>query len=264
MWRKGILVGLGIALSLLPFVVGHHDEAAGVGSPIMFLKITLGIVVFIALFVFWKRDRLSEINKQLFFWILLISVLASTLYLVGNTIYENRMSETEGPVHWHADYQVWYCGARLDLVDPRFPSNKIGSPLFHEHNDDRMHIEGTVQHLEDIDLGSYFEVIGGKLGNGEFRFPSVDGEYYVRNGDYCADDTIGRLKVYVNGQQIEDFEHYLIYPDSYVPPGDCLMIVFDADNSTTTSKLCESWQVRGWDYANFKRRSISVGGHRWQ
>ena len=89
------------------------------------------------------------------------------------------------------------------MINSKFPKNKIGSALFHEHNDDRIHIEGSVKLLKDFDLSSYFEVVGGKLENGHLVYPSVNGEIEKRNGDLCIGES--RLKVYVNGKKIENY-----------------------------------------------------------
>ena len=148
-----------------------------VGDPVFHIKITIIIVVLTTLVALTFGKKYAEKNKRTFFVIMVAPVLLSSLYLGGHTVYKNFTSETKGPVHWHADYQVWVCGERIDLVDPKFPSNKIGSPLFHEHNDDRIHVEGTVMDIQSIDLASYFRVIGGELEAGHLRYPGKDKEY---------------------------------------------------------------------------------------
>ena len=165
-------------------------------------------------------------------------------------------------MHWHADYQVWVCGERLNLIDPKFPSNKIGTNLLHEHDDQRVHIEGTLHKVSDVSLHNYFEVIGGKLTSDMLAYQTNEQLYEYKNGDLC-DSQPAMLKVYVNGQRVEDYENYIFYPDSYVPPGDCILVVFDNSTDSTTDRLCESWEVNGWNYENFKRPEVTIGDRSW-
>mgnify|MGYP001567245708 FL=1 len=67
----------------------------------------------------------------------------------------------------------------------------------------------------------------------------------------------------MNGQRVEDYENYIFYPDSYVPPGDCILVVFDNSTDSTTDRLCESWEVNGWNYENFKRPEVTIGDRSW-
>lgn len=222
-------------------------------EPIIVLYVVIGILAVMTVLSLLHKKKFTEAEKKLFFGLIAIPVLVVTLYMAGHTIYTDVNSVTGGPVHWHADYQVWVCGERLDLMDPTFPSNKIGSPLFHEHNDDRIHVEGTVDQLENIDLGSYFQVIGGQLTQTALTYPTEDrGIIDVANGDLC-DGVPSELKVYANGQLLESWSDYLYAPHAYVPPGDCLIIEFSPDRAATTPRLCESWEAKQWDYNNFEQ-----------
>ncbi len=197
---------------------------------------------------------------------LILVTSLSSLYFAGAIIHENIVSETKGPVHWHADYQIWACGERIDLKNPQGLSNKIGTPLFHEHDDDRIHVEGTVMEVKDVELGDYFEVIGGKLEKGHLIYPGQNQTYNYQNGDTCPNGQTGQLKVYVNGERIQNYTHYLPYPDPYVPPGDCIIVEFGPNNSQTTNKLCSSWETQDWNYNNWeeKREDTSEAGREWQ
>ena len=254
-----------LSVIALPLVFAHHAEAPVLGiSPLFFIQVASFVVGVVALFVFFDKKKKMMEHKQFFFLFIAVPVVLSTLYLAGFTLYENAVSETKGPVHWHADYQVWVCGERINLVDPTFPSNKIGTPLFHEHDDDRIHIEGTVKHLTDVSLGNYFSVVGGVLEEGHLRYPGYDAMYEVYDGETCKDGSVGTLKVYVNGKAIPYFSDYVIYPSSHVPPGDCIIVAFDDSESRWTNRLCESWKVQGWDYETFRRRSVTIGEYAWQ
>jgi len=265
--RAGLILFILLMSSVLVFAhdtEGTESEPSLWTDPVLYIKIAAGFLVFLTVVLVVAKSPKEEIKKPLFI-LLIVVVLLPTLYLAGHTVYENLQSESKGPIHWHADYEVLACGERLDLVNPKFPSNKIGSALFHEHNDDRIHIEGTVMHLHDIDFGSYFKVIGGNISATGFSYP-VEGKGLVsyENGKQCPDGSTGTLKVYVNGKRIENPAEYLIYPHALVPPGDCIIVLFDASNSETTDVTCESWTARDWSYGTYHRNPVEVGEYSWQ
>ena len=270
--KKYILILSIIAFScfLLSTIISAHTEENNKQAisyskwinPIIYIEIT-GLIIIITTALMLISNTLKEKHKKLLFLVIAIPSILSTIYLSGFTIYETFTSETRGPVHWHADYQVIACSEQLDLIDPKFPSNKIGSPLFHEHNDDRIHIEGTVKNLEEITLNRYFEIISGELENNHLVYQTENNIINYENGDTCPDGTKGALKVYINGKKEENYEDYVIYPDSRVPSGDCIIILFDNSDSETTNILCDSWKVNDWNYDNFKRRKITMGDKTW-
>ena len=88
-------------------------------------------------------DR-SELFKKIIFTLMVIVVVGPTAYFIVTTISINLTSETGGPVHWHADFKIFACGEELSSPAPVGLSNKIGTPLFHEHGDRRIHVEGVV------------------------------------------------------------------------------------------------------------------------
>ena len=98
----------------------------------------------------WKN------HKQLLFLGIMIPTIIATLVLVGSTLYVNVISETKGPVHWHADFEIWVCGEKVDILDPKGLSNRIGTSVFHEHNDNRVHVEGVVVDKKDVSLDEFF------------------------------------------------------------------------------------------------------------
>ena len=234
-----------------------------ISDPIFYIVISFILIILVIGICLIKGNKISEKGKKILFIILSVSVLLSTFYLTGSTVYENIKSETGGPVHWHADYKVIVCQERLDLINSKFPRNKVGTPLFHEHNDDRIHIEGSVHQLGDVDLGSYFDVIGGKLENGYLIYSSVNGVIEKRDGDLCNEES-SSLKVYVNGKKIDNYMEYVIYPDNLVPPGDCIVFLFDETDDDKTNIICESWEVNSWNYGSYERNKIKIGEMLWQ
>jgi len=255
----------------LPTVAAHEEgviqptqDTSNLSNPINYIKITAVFLFIIITFILTFGKEIVSKNKKLFFWLIVIPIILSSLYLASFTIYENISSESKGPIHWHADYQVIVCGEKIDLINPKFPSNKIGSPTLHEHNDQRIHIEGSVKKFSNVNLGNYFKVIDGELEQNHLIYPTDTKNYNFKNGDSCPDGKSGTLKVYVNGGKIEDFDNYIIYPNSKIPPGDCIIVLFDDSSSITTNILCDSWAVQGWNYKNLQRRTITIGGKTWQ
>lgn len=251
--KKGGLLVLSLLVIPLAFAAetGMYDSINWT-SPVTYLQLTTFWIILLTIILVAGKSHVMN-HKKFFFFITIIPVILVTVYLAGHTVHHNITSATGGPVHWHADYQIFVCGERLDLIDPKFPSNKIGSPLFHEHNDDRIHVEGAVMHLEDVDVGSYFEVIGGELTATSLKYTTNDGEVSVQNGDLC-NGVPSELAVYVNGNREADPANYLYYPDPLVPPGDCIIVEFGPNPGSTTSKICESWEAQGWTYDNYEQK----------
>lgn len=215
------------------------------------LKFSLAALVIILLLslaaLIIKKPQ--EKIKYLLFGLIVVAVLANTIYLVGSTIYLNQVSATKGPVHWHADYEVWRCGQELELEDPKGLSNKVGSETVHEHNDKRMHFEGVMEDLRHASLGHFFKEVGGSLDSEHFTFASHKGIMTLESGQKCNGE-LAKLQVFVyktegktfSQQKLEDPADYIISPESQVPPGDCVIIELDSEKNKT-DKMCNFYQV---------------------
>lgn len=187
--------------------------------------------------------------KTVLFICMVLVILANSAYLVGSTLYINAKSVTGGPVHWHADFEVWYCGEEIELVDPIPPSNRVGSPLLHEHNDKEIHVEEAVFDKDDVTLGAFFKVVGGDLHESEnLKFPTNSGVVETNSGDICPDGTPAQLQVFLykagsfKQQILENAEDYLMTPEQKVPPGDCIIFEFGPQKNQT-EHLCQSYEV---------------------
>lgn len=186
--------------------------------------------------------------KTVLFITMVLVILANSAYLVGSTLYVNAKSVTGGPVHWHADFEVWDCGREIELIDPTPPSNKVGSPLLHEHNDKEIHVEEAVFDWEDISLGAFFRVVGGELHSDYLKMPTNEGMVERRNNEACPDGFSGMLQIFLykagsfEQQILADPENYLMTPEQKVPPGDCLIIEFGPPKEKT-EHLCQSYQI---------------------
>lgn len=225
------------------------------GNSLKFSLIALVAILLISLVALIIKKPQEKISgaflriKYLFFGLIVIIVLANTFYLVGSTIYLNQVSATKGPVHWHADYEVWQCGEELELEDPKGLSNKVGSETVHEHNDKRMHFEGVMEDLRHASLGHFFKEVGGSLDKEHFTFSTHDGLTTMEKGQKCGSES-AELQVFIystddktfSQQKLEDPADYIISPESQVPPGDCIIIELDAEKQKT-NKMCNFYKV---------------------
>ncbi|MBI3103976.1 hypothetical protein HYZ05_03470 [Candidatus Daviesbacteria bacterium] len=191
----------------------------------------------------------SEFFKYLLFGGFVLISLLTTLYLGGSTIYLNQKSVTGGPVHYHADFEIYNCGEKVELKDPQGLSNKIGSEVVHEHNDDRIHIEGVILDEHDASIGHFIKQIGGELRRDHLIIPAEDGLLELENGQRC-DGQVGSVQVFVyqtedqyfTRQKLTDPEDYIISSYGQVPPGDCIIIEFGPQKEKT-DKLCNFYKI---------------------
>lgn len=209
--------------------------------------ISLAVLATIAL----KAKKLSEEGKKLVFLAIVLVTLLPTLIMAGSTVYVNTISSSGGPVHWHADIDIFTCGKEVNLKDPKGLSNKIGTATLHEHNDKRIHLEGVVLTPPDASLGNFFHVIGGSLSQDTLSVPSNEGLLTVKNGDICEGRGTGEVQVFVyradkdnyySQEKVANPQAYIMSPYSSVPAGDCVVVEFDTPKDRT-DRMCRSYQV---------------------
>ena len=258
-----------VLLFLLPALVlanGEDDHTVEVGQTIeeeikgtsitliFWGSLLLGLLILIALLHKNKGER----EKKLLFGLIVVSVVVVTAYVMGSTIYLNTISVTGGPVHWHADFEVWNCGERLDLTDPTGFENRVGSSMFHEHGDDRIHVEGVVVDYDDVTLHRFFELAGGDLTNERLVYPTTTGVVDVSNGDLCNGQP-GTLQAFLyrltnpdptkrSGfvavqEKLDDIAGYVPAPYSNIPPGDCIIIEFTEEDKPSTENICTTYRI---------------------
>ncbi len=252
---RGVFLLFG--LFLVPFVFSYsnlrsEDYLYGDLLPlVLFSSVLIMLLVFFCLFYEKKIQRF----KKFFFSSLLIIIVFTTVYLVGLTIYLNSLSSSKGPVHWHADFEIYACGERFDLRDPTGFSNRIGTPVFHEHNDQRIHVEGVILDELHVSLSSFFEVIGGTLRSSSFSVPTHESMKTYYNGELCHGIPSelqvflyrvvnpGQMNNFIYEQQkLDHFEDYVLSPHSLVPPGDCFIIEFGPSREQT-DRVCETYRL---------------------
>lgn len=212
-----------------------------IASALLFLLTVISLVI--------KKPK-NWLKTTLFVCVIVVT-LATTFFLSGATIYLNMISVSKGPVHWHADFEIWTCGQEVDLKNPKGLSNKIGTASLHEHNDKRIHLEGVQVEHSDASLGKFFDVIGGHISRDSIAFPTDDGIKEFGPGTGCSSDPDAKLQVFVYkvfGKKVVqeklgvDPSTYIITGEGQVPNGDCIIIEYDREKDKT-ERLCRSYTV---------------------
>lgn len=181
--------------------------------------VTVAIISLIVLTIIAANTKQFPKLKVPLFSLMALAMMGSTVLMIGATVFLNVKADSKGPVHWHADFEMWACGNELELRDPTgFLSNKIGTSVLHEHDDHRIHLEGVVVEDEiDASIGKFMYVIGGAItdsalviplndevektfedefdGDGQSApAPGLVDQFIVQDGDN------GRLARFLNGQ----------------------------------------------------------------
>lgn len=168
---------------------------------------------------------MNEIIKKAVYILLVVLISVITLYLIITILHLNIISITKGPVHWHADFEIWVCDKKIELAEPKGLSNKQGVDLMHAHDDNRIHVEGVILDKKQASLGAFFYAIGGSLSDDGLKVPTDDGLVSVHEGDFCNEKP-AKLYVFVNGNLIDNPPFYEIAHYEKVPPGDRIKFVF--------------------------------------
>ncbi len=195
----------------------------------------------------------SPYGKKFIFSSMVFVIVVPSLFFVTSTVYINVISDTGGPVHWHTDFRIFACGEELPPPEPKHRlSNKTGTPVLHQHEDKRVHVEGVLIDMLDASFQNFVRVQGGELTTDTFKVPTGEGYREFTNGDKCPDGKPGEWNVFIYSTNVEDntvskavLEDYINYvPAPYieVPPGDCLIFEF-GPRQTDTDKICNFYQL---------------------
>ncbi|MFB6245506.1 MAG: hypothetical protein ABEJ03_04130 [Candidatus Nanohaloarchaea archaeon] len=222
---------------------------------------------------FVKESDLGDKEKNILMNGFIVAVMAPTLLAAGAFLHSTQTSWTDGEVHYHADYEVLVERdgqlERTDLVNPSefckdtshestymcSINDRTGSVKYHEHNDQRIHLEGTFKHREDASLSSFFETFGGRLSNERLVYPTTDGTIDVtENGKnikilvqkgvggsrhWCAigENVSKENKCRSHGRLADSPEDYVISPHTQNPRSgpilDNIFVVYDSRSVET-------------------------------
>lgn len=225
--------------------INHVEDLSGRSLRIVLIAGTL--LILLALFAVLKK-KLTELDKKSMMFLILLIVILPTAYLEFTTVKLNIISETEGPVHWHADFEIWRCGEKIELQDPHGLNNRVGTPIFHEHGDNRIHVEGVLVKKHHVDLHSFFKVVGGELTSKKLIIPTNNGLVVLEDGQ--CNGYPAKLQAFAytteenrySQKKLDSPEDYILSPYQSVPPGDCIIIELDREKDKT-DKICASYQV---------------------
>lgn len=161
-----------------------------------------GVVTIVALAAtsVYFEEELNDLEKRFLLNGFFLAILVPSFLAAGAFMHESQTTWSNGEIHWHADFEVLVeddAGniREHDLIDPkRFcedtshestymckVNDRTGSTEYHEHNDDRIHVEGAFKNRVDASLGAFFDVVGGELTNGKMSFPTNDEDVQVQN-----------------------------------------------------------------------------------
>lgn len=160
------MLGLLASTDLEQRIINLSTNAVLFGSIILIVAVVAAALA---------KNKIPKL-KLPFFIVIAGTMAAVTLTLVGSTIYLNVNSESGGPVHWHADYEIWACDTEVELRGPTGAlSNKVGTSSYHEHDDKRIHLEGVVVDKEvDASLGKFMAGVGGYINDTRIEIPLDD------------------------------------------------------------------------------------------
>lgn len=159
--------------------------------------IVLAVSTIVAL---WTEDKLPERYKHTLMSVILLAILVPTIFTVAAFVHRTTTTWSGGEVHYHADYEVIAQDEQgdyqqLDLIDPsRFCegtghestymcelNDRTGTVEYHEHNDRRIHLEGSFRDRDDATLTSFFRTFGGELTNDRLVYPTDDKVWDLSN-----------------------------------------------------------------------------------
>jgi len=130
--------------------------------------ITLFVLMGVAILVNGKSERL----KLPLFITMSFIMAGSALALASSTVYLNNSSDSGGPVNRRAGIEFWVCDNEIELINPIGFSNKVGTSILHEQDDQQIHIEGaSLNDGANISLGEFMNLIGGKISENELIIP---------------------------------------------------------------------------------------------
>lgn len=225
------------------------------------------LTILLAVLAVYREDELNMKDKTVLMNGFLVAILVPSFYAAGAFMHESQTSWSGGEVHYHADFELLVDDngelQELNLVDPgefcektshesSFMcklNDRTGSKEYHEHNDDRIHLEGTFKNKRDASLAAFFEQFGGVLENGKLVVPTNDGVVRKESTDgntlkilvhrgtgatrhWCLiGDQLPRedvCKDSYSGEPANSPAEYVVSPHSRGPALDDIFVVYDS------------------------------------
>lgn len=260
---RRILYSLAVAIVAVTAAIHYLPDYNFVQHVVPLLGLGLASTLILTSISFYRQGDLTMHDKNLLMNGFLVAIMVPTLYTAGAFMHESKTSWSGGEIHYHADYEVFAEDEsgeleRLNLIDPsNFCENdymctvndRTGSTKYHEHNDNRIHLEGIFKEREDATLAAYFETFDGKLTNRELVYPTNDGVVEKTEGDgktlkilvnrgvgggrhWCvigsAQDESDICKDPYTSELATSPENYIVSPHKRGPSLDDIFIVYDS------------------------------------
>lgn len=265
---RKILYSFGIAAVLTALAINFFPDVKFTDHVVKMLIGGFLATIALATISFYREGDMTMHDKNILMSGLLVAVLLPSLYAAGAFVHESQTSWSGGEIHWHADFEVFTEEngelERLNLIDPEnfceetthessymcSVNDRVGSTEYHEHNDNRIHVEGTFKNREDATLTAFFEEFEGQLENDKMVFPTNDGEVEIeedfdkslkilvrrgvsRDRHWCLigkkvpQDDICRS---YDGELAKTPADYVVSPYTRGPNLDDIFIVYDSQN----------------------------------
>ncbi|MFB6099790.1 MAG: hypothetical protein ABEK16_00820 [Candidatus Nanohalobium sp.] len=244
---------------------------------------------------FYREDDLTLKDKNILMNAFLVAVLVPSLYTAGAFVHQSQTSWSGGEIHWHADYEVIVQNStgkmeRLELIDPEnfcketrhessymcSVNDRVGSTEYHEHNDNRIHLEGVFKDREDATLSAFFQQFNGKLTNTQLVYPTGDGvvkkyetenktlKILVRKGVgnryWCAVGSKVKAedRCSSHGKSADSPKEYVISPYARGPSLDDIFVIYDGKTTAEALQdVREDGKYRGF---GLKKSGEGYGG----
>lgn len=239
MKKSGLIVLAIILVSSTVLAHGVIEEKTSNIESLLFslsipsVLIAFGILLVTSLAIVFIFRNPTPLGKKFTFIFMLLVIVIPTIFIFSSLMYVSLTSYSGGKIHWHADFEIFVDGELLELKDPEgFLSNKVGSPRFHEHDDNRIHAEGIFQKKEGLTLRAFLDEVDGVLEIDKLVFPTVNGVVEVKNSDTKTLKAVVKKGVQDerHWEILEDFPNHVISPYAYVPPGDFIILVYDGQS----------------------------------
>jgi hypothetical protein len=209
---------------------------------------TVALIV-LAAEAFRKEGDMTMHDKNVLMNAFIVVILGASFFTASAFVHLSQTSWSNGEIHWHADYEILAENEngeleRLDLIDPgQFcqeyrdgdymckVNDRTGITKFHEHNDNRIHLEGVFQEREEATLAAYFSTFNGTLTSSKLRYPTNEEIVEVSE----SAETNNSLKIVVRSgvaderswKVIDNPSEYVISPYKRGPNLDDIFIVWD-------------------------------------
>lgn len=206
---------------------------------------------------------IKKINKlYLIVIFVILFVLISPFLVLKN---KNQVL-AEKQILSRTDYRIFACGEEIFLKANNESLITKRNGLFAHSKPGSIIADGVPLNIDDILLTSFFDAVGGTLEFSDeqkdiFRIPTKTGLREFQSGDLCNGK---RAKLLVLHHRIETstkpwsiysrimwkyFDHVLTNNYGKVPPGDCLIFMFDSEDALE----------RPWPYCASHEEALATG-----